>query len=180
MSLNTLYVVTGIRQASDLWVTFSTKAPLNMQIQKYVMGGHEAAFSPKWHEPVEAELKIGNLCNEMRGVGSGSLVIASGCITTIKQSQPLPGKPQSYRSSAELRGAYVDVLFDTAVHVGVIIDANDFRHGKTAKKLVSLPKFNLLTSDEDLIEDTVLRALGLPEQLIKSWELLMELAERQR
>lgn len=39
MTLDRLYVVTGLQWVSDLWVTFSTKVPLEVEIQKYAMGG---------------------------------------------------------------------------------------------------------------------------------------------
>lgn len=143
-------------------------------------GGGEVRFSAKWQSPVKAQLEVGNLCNEMMGVGGGSLIMASGCITAIGSSQQLPGKPLAYASSAELRGTYAEVLFDTAAHVGVIIEANDFRRRKKPKKIVSLPRLNLLNDDEYIVDDAVLKAMGLPEELIGSTELLMELADRQR
>lgn len=175
--LRRLYLVTDIMCAEELFVALLNKAPLKVQVQKYAAASEKEPLTPKWSMPVGAELKVSVLSNEMMSDGYDGLMMASGRIVNIELSQTPPGK--AYTGSLELRGTHADVLFDTELKVGVILEAINYRR-LTPKTVVSCPILDLLVGDEDLVDDAKLKAMGLPNKLIESKALLMELAKRRR
>lgn len=170
-----LYAVTDIMGANELFLALQGRAPLCVKVQKYAALGKKT-LEAVWIEPVEAKIKVGALSNEMMSDESENLLVASGKLTDIKLATTVPGT--KYRGSMELVGLYADVLFDTQKKVGVIIEATDYAR-RRPKRVVELPRLELLASEEELVSNTMLKALGLPDELIKSRELLMELAKRQ-
>lgn len=170
-----LYVVTDIMGADELLLALQGRAPLCVKVQKYAALGKKT-LEAVWTEPVDAKIKMGVLSSEMACDESENLLVASGKLTDIKLATTVPGT--KYRGSMELAGLYTDVLFDTQKKVGVIIEATDYAR-RRPKRVVELPQLELMANEEELVSDTVLKALGLPNELIKSRELLMELAKRQ-
>lgn len=170
-----LYVATDIMGADELLLALRGRVPLGMKVQKYVALGTKA-LEAAWTEPVEAKLKLDTLSNTMMCDRSENLLMASGKLVDIKLATTPPGK--KYCGSTELTGLFADVLFDTEEKVGVIVEANDYTR-RRPKRVVGLPELDLLASEEDLVSDAMLKTMGLPDELIKSWELLMELAKRQ-
>lgn len=176
--LRRLFLVTDIMCAEELLVALLGKAPLKVQVQKYAAAGEKEPFAAKWTAPVQAELKVSVLSNEMIS-DSENLMMASGQIVHIALASTPLGSKKAYTGSMELRGAYADVLFDTELKVGVIIEAVDYRR-VTPKKVAGCPELDLLIGDDELVDDAELKAMGLPDELAKSKALLLELAKRYR
>lgn len=175
--LKMMYVVTGTVDAKALCRVMLERAVLPVKVQKYA-GIGKSSLQPVWQESIEAGIKLGGLSNEMTGDNDNALLMAWGRVVDTTMSKPAPKLEKAYSSSHELSGLFVDILFDTQRKVGVITEGSDYNRSKV-RRVIKIPSLDLLADEGELVREQILKAMGLPKELISCGDLLLELMKRQ-
>lgn len=169
--LNRLYVVGGELNPHELVDAICRQGTIDLSVQKYVAVG-DGAFRKAWTEPAQCTLRPCSFGNDLVRSEEGELVNVSARVINVSTTRSEPEMDGS-ASAKELLGLSLNFYYDCEHEVGLIIDGYN---GNSRRAAITRTRLDVALNDDELVQQEIMRQMGIPEELWGSLQLLREMS----